>query len=109
MKEVGEMSEHTRGPWKIFEGWGSSKVAPVIVDSIPDIDGKFVGNCICHMASTNADVVANSRLIAAAPDLLAALEKIVGECRVFCEDSMDIDHYAVEQAREAIKYAKGAD
>jgi hypothetical protein len=71
------MSTATAGPWKIFEGWGADKRRPVIVDSIPDVDGKFVGNCICHMASTNPDVESNARLIAAAPDLLEFAKQVV--------------------------------
>jgi hypothetical protein len=66
------MTKHTPGPWKIFEGWGADKRRPVIVDSIPDVDGKFVGNCICYTASTNPDIEANAKLIAAAPELLNA-------------------------------------
>jgi hypothetical protein len=46
-------------------------------------------------------------LFAAATDLLAALEKIVDECGVYCEGSEDIDTYAVDQARQAIRKAKG--
>jgi hypothetical protein len=71
------MAKHTPGPWKIFEGWGADKRRPVIVDAIPDVDGKFVGNCICHMASTNPDIEANARMIAAAPDLLRLLKESV--------------------------------
>jgi hypothetical protein len=69
---------HTSGPWKIFEGWGADKRRPVIVDSIPDVDGKFVGNCICYMASTNPDMEENAKLIAAVPDLLQALQVVAG-------------------------------
>lgn len=68
------MSSHTPGPWKIFEGWGSDKRRPVIVDCIQDVDGKFVGNCICYAASTNPDIEANAQLIAAAPEMLSALK-----------------------------------
>ena len=64
---------HTPGPWKIFDGWGSSRFSPVIVDSIPDVDGKCVANCICHVASSNDVAEANARLIAAAPELAEAL------------------------------------
>lgn len=80
------MAGHTPGPWKIFDGWGADKARPVIVDSIPDVDGKCIANCICHVATTNADALANARLIAAAPTLLAACQfaianqdEIVGE------------------------------
>ena len=71
------MTKHTPGPWKIFEGWGADKRRPVIVDAIPDDEGKFVGNCICYAASTNPDIEANARLIAAAPDLLDHLKHMV--------------------------------
>ena len=70
------MSKYTRGPWKIFKGLGANKRRPVIVDSITDVDGKFVGNCICYAASTNPDAEANARLIAAAPDLLRLLKEV---------------------------------
>ena len=68
---------HTPGPWKIFEGWGADKRRPVIVDSIPDVDGKFVGNCICFAASTNPDIEANANLIAAAPEMLECLKMVL--------------------------------
>jgi hypothetical protein len=68
------MSKHTPGPWKIFEGWGADSRRPVIIDSVPDVEGKFVGNCICYLASTNPDMDANARLIAAAPEMLQVLK-----------------------------------
>ena len=68
---------HTSGPWKKFDGWGSDSNKPIIVDNVPDVDGKFVGNCICYVATTNSDFKANAELIAAAPDLLEALRNIV--------------------------------
>ena len=78
------MTKHTPGPWKIFEGWGADKRRPVIVDAIPDVDGKFVGNCICYMASTNPDIEANAKMIAAAPEMFAAcnaaMAVLSGEC-----------------------------
>ena len=71
------MTKHTPGPWKIFEGWGADKRRPVIVDAIPDVDGKFVGNCICRMASTNPDIEANAKMIAAAPEMFEAIESML--------------------------------
>jgi hypothetical protein len=45
------------------------------MDSIPDGDnGKVVANAICLLIATNDDLEANARLIAAAPDLLEALQ-----------------------------------
>jgi hypothetical protein len=78
------------------------------VDSIPDIDGKCVANCICHVASSNDNAEANARLIAAAPDMLEALEEIVFNVTKNFEGSIEIrDPEAIEMAREAIRKAKG--
>jgi len=61
------MSEHTKGPWK----WVSDEVR------------SFDGTAICQVYAVDADDTkrgrlvadANHRLLAAAPDLLAALER----------------------------------
>lgn len=69
------MTDYTPGPWKIHGGPAHLRHHMAIIDSIPDVDGKIVANCICHMAGTNDDIEANARLIAAAPDMLEALQK----------------------------------
>lgn len=56
-------------------------------------------------AYKNKNAEANARLIAAAPDLLAALERVL-ECRRF-KISLDTNAAALEQARAAIAKAKG--
>jgi hypothetical protein len=71
------MNKHTPGPWKRFDGYGADYRKPVIVDSIPDQDGKCVANCICYVATTNDDWDANAKLIASAPALLAALTSLM--------------------------------
>ena len=102
------MSKHTPGPWKIFDGWGSSKFAPVVVDCIPDDNGKFVGNCICHLASTNEDAVANARLIAAAPELLNALEDFVKACNIPGDTKLGVEvEMAFRQADALLEKLKG--
>jgi hypothetical protein len=69
------MSKHTPGPWTAEEAgrsgcWISTPVHPfTIVDSIDD-------ECR-HGAITGPNADANARLIAAAPDLLAALKLAV--------------------------------
>ena len=50
---------------------------------------------------------ANARLIAAAPDLLAALEALVGEADLGEVDLDDDDRAKLEQARAAIARATG--
>ena len=101
---------HTPGPWKIFDGWGASRDRPVVVDSIPDIDGKCVANCICHVASSNDNAEANARLIAAAPDLLEALECMVigaAACAIPHPKERQVLQDAVNIAQSAIRKAKG--
>jgi len=64
------MSEHTPGPWIAVGTW-----VEVENDNIPDI-------CICgpndigqgNLARTDKEIMANARLIAAAPELLEALQ-----------------------------------
>jgi len=78
---------HTPGPWKIFDGYGSDRSRPAIVDSIPDRDGRCVANCIAFAATTNPEAQANAaRIVAcvnaceginpeAVPELLAYIRK----------------------------------
>jgi hypothetical protein len=80
------------------------------VDSIPDIDGKCVANCICHVASSNDNAEANARLIAAAPDLLEALECMVigaAACAIPHPKERQVLQDAVNIAQSAIRKAKG--
>jgi hypothetical protein len=81
--------EHTPGPWK--------------VDS--DGDGAIVDQRGWCMARVNLDIFdcgANARLIAAAPDLLAALEAMLAEY-----DSITDPDSVCVAARTAIRKAKG--
>ena len=52
--------------------------------------------------------LADARLIAAAPELLAALERIVGEHADLGEVDLETDERdAIDQARDALAKAKG--
>jgi len=97
------VSNHTAGPWKLFNGWGADSRRPVIVDSVPDVGGKFVGNCICHMASTNPDMDANARLIAAAPELLEFAKQVVA----YANDSNNT--YLSAWAQSVVNTAEGVE
>jgi hypothetical protein len=68
------MAGHTPGPWRILT-LGRTNSA-YVMDSIPDRDGRVVGNVIAT-PTTNPAWEANARLIAAAPCLLAALTEFV--------------------------------
>ena len=93
------MSERksTPGPWLVHGGPGRLHHHTAIIDSIPDVDGKIVANCICHVATTNADCDANAVLLAAAPELAEALRELV--------NMFDDGHtyYSVMRAIELLK------
>lgn len=102
------MSKHTPGPWKIFDGWGSSRCTPTIVDSIPDVDGKCVANCICYLSSTNENAFSNAQLIAAAPELLNALEDFVKACNIPGDTNLGVEvEMAFRQADALLEKLKG--
>jgi hypothetical protein len=64
------MSEHTKGPWKTDAEFGHEVVL--------GRDGAMVADCaILHKKRLGEINKTNARLIAAAPDLLAALKSVV--------------------------------
>lgn len=90
------MSNHTPGPWHVtamHKGIRPSFHSP----------GENGGVAICEMYSSGRDVVANARLIAAAPDLLEALEGMVSDFDGCYADGEP----AMIKARAAIAKARG--
>lgn len=83
--------KHTPGPWEIF---GSSTL---------NITGKAMakGRKVCSINATQDEDRANAALIAAAPEMLEALE------RVFRDLPANYDGPMMEQVESAIKKAKG--
>ena len=87
------MSKHTPGPWRdggpsAIGGW------PVV--------GTGRGRIICYMRYAypiDSKTAANARLIAAAPDLLAALKNL--------EHEWDGERCDMAEAQEAIAKAEG--
>lgn len=68
------MSKHTRGPWTIHPKWGQPAVGVDVGDGGPLLP---IAEVVGGQNKTAAK--ANARLIAAAPDLLAALRESAGE------------------------------
>jgi hypothetical protein len=93
------MSKHTPGPWK--EAMWSGRVA--IIHDHTD-DGTFDVVVACN---DQAPTLADARLIAAAPDLLAALKA----CEPFCKGHQETPEKAARYAavRAAIQKAEGGD
>jgi hypothetical protein len=90
MTEV-DVSQHTPGPWTAF----STNVDAGDVHN----DGVRVAKCWSStFAPPPQEAIANARLIAAAPELLAALEAVV---RVADRktDEFDLAHAAIAKAK----------
>jgi len=86
------MSKHTQGPWLL---------------DISDHDAAIhAGGTIAMVDDTMVYWKRNAHLIAAAPDLLAALENVVASSNANDGDSLV---NAIQAARAAISKAKGCD
>ena len=89
---------HTPGPWKTTLAYDD----PAVVD----YDGKMIATAVMDvdMPSELDEVVANARLIAAAPELLAVLER----CNNRWDDADEDDNPSLGRAiRAAIAKATG--
>ena len=90
----------TPGPWEIAGGTNKKGELYIWRKELPGIiDGGAIATVLHHYP---AELPANAALIAAAPELLAALEEVAG----LCEEHMPEN--AAEVARAAIAKAKGA-
>ena len=81
------MSKHTPGPWRVG-GRGEY------------LNQLNIEPCIGVAYGHDVELIANARLIAAAPDLLEALEALI-------EDQRDASLPVLAKARAAIAKAKG--
>ncbi len=99
------MSGHTPGPWRTS---GPSKVVSAISDggdyAILDADGEIIAEAIRQVGPSDfRPANANARLIAAAPDLLEALEAILAEDN----PTLATMNERLEAGRAAIAKARG--
>ena len=94
-------SKHTPGPWAVELPYGEPGV---YVTAAPP---RGTNPLICRMSGPvqTAEAVANARLIAAAPDLLAALENL--RLGVVNWISRGVSEEDLEAAEAAINKAKG--
>ena len=92
-------TNHTPGPWQVDNNIGRKSEMGIVADEAPCIIA------IIHGAKKNewpTTAGANARLIAAAPELLAALEALAD-----CPDYRHINTHEMNSARAAIAAAKG--
>lgn len=96
------MNDHTKGPWHIggrhkcttYDAYGQR------------VSDSFEGVMVTQRS--DAECQANARLIAAAPELLEALEWVLGEYQVFFYDETGkMENEVIAFARAAIAKAKG--
>ena len=84
-------AKHTPGPWSLYDDSNDGKTNRIEIVAI--------GKTIAHIYhSVKEEDLPNARMIAAAPELLAALERIA---------ELSYDSEATRVAREAIAKARG--
>lgn len=86
VEESNAMTEHTPGPWKVMQG---SLTFPKLLIRAPQTD-KAIADCDYQQG---AEGQANARLIAAAPDLIKALEAML---KAYNQLMPGIAHIAVQ-------------
>lgn len=98
------MSAHTPGPWFVSErGFSRRNPAPTVY--AVDTDLRYIAYCNDFLNfGEPTDNLANARLIAAAPELLAALEQAVTSMQ---DSGYPNTHVVVRSARAAIAKAIG--
>jgi hypothetical protein len=99
-------TKYTPGPWHQCDAHGPVEYGTCAMDS----NGTMVASCTGYFGRDGA--IANTRLIAAAPELLEALLAVVGECsgpqRPYSSDSYLPEQF-IAVARAAIAKATGSD
>jgi len=98
-------TKHTPGPWHVTSWAGDAEVPEGCSIGIDDDEGAAGGRDYYLCTVVNGDPVelaANAALVAAAPDLLAALVDAADALLIHCPDA-----WALPQARAAIAKATG--
>ena len=94
------VTEHTPGPWNLSANEDGRTYVEASNDTADDIAALLMD----HDQQQNA---ANARLIAAAPDLLAACKAALNTPAMNADEMDPIEIEAVELARAAIRKAEG--
>lgn len=96
------MNKHTQGPWSIQYGVIQGGEGHAIVDSNDTAELSRIADVLFH-DDTEGETKANAMLIAAAPELLAALQGLFGNFGEF-----EYDLAGINKARLAISKATEA-
>lgn len=112
------MSAHTPGPWSLRKAWSEDEFELDVFPINQKCEYPFIPGSIARVDDSRDEAEANARLIAAAPDLLAALKGFLTaemrwETAVQTSDQSDIRDAtdclfdAKEVMRAAIAKAEG--
>jgi hypothetical protein len=106
MKTTTPQAEHTPGPW--FYAASAHEDADYIVGSAwPDPRGEGYNPQVALIRNSQS-ALSNARLIAAAPDLVAALERLTSDVECYCADNVADNRPCGHcVARAALAKAKG--
>lgn len=95
-----KQATHTPGPWTVVRNGDSN----ALIRYSDGENASYIAQCNdLQLCPEHGTVEANARLIAAAPDLLAALEELLAD--KYLADPINADRMA--NARAAIAKAKG--
>ena len=101
------MSGATPGPWKVYRSPDGSAIIGIGVNRPGDPDhGAGITDPRFGLWGSGAEREANARLIAAAPDLLAALKHLLAFVEAHTEAGEVIPPYTVEHVRARAAIAK---
>ena len=98
---------HTAGPWIVEEQPAGMRYSSLIVNARPNGPNDSPIH-IARPVEWGNETAANARLIASAPDLLAALESIVTGGNVDCGTFWKVDAADMQRARAALARAEQA-
>ena len=89
------MSKHTPGPWSCFN------------DEVLDANGRVIAHILTSQYEVGANVACDARLIAAAPDLLEALELARLHLDLLYPTGLKDNDFLCRTVNDAIAKAKG--
>jgi len=108
------MSNHTPGPWKVYQITEKNKKDDGYTCHVVTDEEYPKGFCVAKVHANSIfqrDVESNARLIAAAPELLEVLEKVLRYTEDMLMDEFRADDLSdwpwVEEAHKVISKAKG--
>jgi hypothetical protein len=99
------MIKYTPGPWEVDES--NPNLVARLVDGVYEYVCEVAPSSFSTRECSDEQEEADARLIAAAPELLEALQNLEGQVRLFCEQYGEAD-FETGQARAAIAKAGAA-